>query len=221
MNVPGLSQLIDPSYLLAAAVAALLSLILCIAAFQALFRGRFLLFSLRAAVGGAMLAGAIAVWGIAVGIHGYRALAQEEVAARIAITPLAPQRFEAAVTLADGRTQRYELAGDEVYVDAHILKWRPEASLVGLRTVYELDRITGRYREIDQERSQPRSVHALGEAKPFDLFDLRRRFDFLAPLVDAQYGSATFYPAGRAGEIEVRVSHTGLLVRQAAAAGSR
>jgi hypothetical protein len=221
MNVPGLSQLIDPSYLAAAAVATLLSLILWLAAFQALFRGRFLLFILRAAVGGAMLAAGVAVWGIAVGIQGYRALAEEEVAARIAISPLAPQRFEAAVTVADGRTQRYELAGDEVYVDAHILKWRPEASLVGLRTVYELDRITGRYRDIGEERDRPRTVHALAEAKPFDLFDLRRRFEFLAPLVDAQYGSATFYPAGRASEIEVRVSQTGLLVREASAQAGR
>lgn len=208
------SELIDPTYLLAGAAAALLSGILLAAAFQALIRGRLLLFSARAAVGTAMLAAGVAVWALAYGIQGYRALTREEVAAHISITPAGPQRFEARVTLPDGRQQRFALAGDEIYVDAQILKWKPPVNMLGVHTVYELDRIAGRYRDVAQERDARRTVHTLGSAKAFDLFELRNRYAFLAPLVDAEYGSATFVPATQPKEIEVRVTVSGLIARE-------
>jgi hypothetical protein len=108
----------------------------------------------------------------------------------------------------------YELAGDAVYVDAHILKWHPYANLFGLHTSYELDRLGGRYHGIEQERSGARTIHSLAQHKPVDLFGLRRRHEFLAPLVDAQYGSATFLPVNGAAELELLVSNTGLLLRK-------
>lgn len=211
------SKLLDPSYLAAGAAAALLSAILLLAAVQALVRGRVLVFSLRLVVGTALLAAGIAVWTLAFGIQGYRALTREEVAARISIVPVAAQRFEAEVTLADGRRQRFSLAGDEVYVDAQILKWKPSVNLLGLHTAYELDRIAGRYRDVAQERDAPRTVHSLGAAKPFDLFDLRSRYAVLAPLVDAEYGSATFVPAAQPKEVEIRISTSGLMAREVTA----
>jgi hypothetical protein len=52
------------------------------------------------------------------------------------------------------------------------------------------------------------------------LFGLRRRYEFLAPLLDAEYGSATFIPVTRPAELELRVSTTGLLIREAKPAPS-
>jgi hypothetical protein len=118
----------------------------------------------------------------------------------------------------DGRQSAFALAGDEIYVDARILKWKPIANVFGLHTGYELDRVAGRYRDTEQERSAPRTVYALGEDKPVDLFGLRRRHAFLAPLLDAEYGSATFVPVTQPAELELRVSTTGLLIREAAPA---
>lgn len=207
--------LIDTPTLLIGAGVALLSAVLLLAAFQALMRGRLLLFSVRISVGVAMLAAGVAVWALAFGIEGYRALSREEVAARILITPLAPQRFAAQVTLADGRQQRFELAGDEVYVDAQILKWKPALNLLGVHTIYQLDRIAGRYVDAAQERDGPRTVEPLARSNPYDLFNLRNRYAVLVPLVDAQYGSATFVPATQPAQIEVRVSTSGLMAREA------
>ena len=211
------STLIDATSLLVGAGAALLSAVLLLAAFQALVRGRLLLFSVRISIGMAMLAAGVAVWALALSVQGYRALSREEVAARISITPLAPQRFEAQVTLADGRQERFELAGDEVYVDAQILKWKPALNLLGVHTIYQLDRIAGRYRDAVQERDGARTVQPLARNKPFDLFRLRNRYTVLAPLVDAEYGSATFFAATQPTQIEVRVSTSGLMVREAVA----
>src|SRR6266850_1315211 len=91
------------------------------------------------------------------------------------------------------------------------------ASLLGLSTAYELDRVGGRFRGIEQERSAPRTLHPLGQQKPLDLFDLRKRYTFLAPFLDAEYGSAAFVPVNEPAELELRVSTTGLLIRPAAA----
>lgn len=151
---------------------------------------------------------------ISVGMLGYRALTREEVAARIAVKPAGPQRFLATFKFADGREATYDLAGDEIYVDAHILKWSPYANMIGLHTAYEIDRVAGRYHKIKDEREAMRTVHALGRDKTIDLYALRRRYSILSPLFDAEYGSATFVPVTRPAELELRVSITGLLMRE-------
>jgi hypothetical protein len=151
---------------------------------------------------------------VAIGVQGYQALTRETVAATILVSPSGPQRFDARVRWPDGREASFVIAGDEVYVDAHVLKWKRIANLIGLHTAYELDRIAGRYRSVEQERSGIRTVYPLNAARPLDLFELRSRYVWLAPLVDAEYGSATFVPVGKPMELEVRVSTSGLLLRE-------
>jgi len=151
---------------------------------------------------------------ITVGIRGYRSFTQEALAATVKTEPLGPHHFRATVTLADNSLHMFDLAGDAVYIDAHVLKWRPIGTLLGLETVYELDRIAGRYQAISDERSQQRTVYSLAARKPFDAFDLARRYWLLRPLVDAEYGSATFINAAEPATYEIRVSTTGLLVRR-------
>ena len=107
---------------------------------------------------------------ISVGMMGYRALTREDVAARIVVKPAGPQRFIATFRFADGREATYDLAGDEIYVDAHILKWHSYANMIGLHTAYELDRVAGRYHAIKDEREAMRTVHALSRGKPVDLY---------------------------------------------------
>ena len=161
-----------------------------------------------------VLAVGLLVGTVALGLQGYHALTREELAARISVSPVAPQRFAATLRFADGKVTRFELAGDEIYVDAHVLKWKPVANILGLHTAYELDRISGRYRDIEHERTRDRSLHSLAPERKVDLFELRQRHAFLAPLFDAEYGSGTFVPVRRPAEFEVRVSTTGLLIRE-------
>jgi len=204
----------SPLFLIAVAFG-LLGGVLLVAGAAALARVRLLSFAVRALLGLLLLALGGLFGTVAVGIQGYRALTREDVAARIAVKPAGPQRFTATFRFPDGREAAYDVAGDEIYVDAHILKWHPYANWVGLHTAYELDRVAGRYRDIKDERSAPRTVHALARDRPVDLHALRRRYTFLAPVLDAEYGSATFLPVTRAAEFELRVSTTGLLIREA------
>ena len=153
---------------------------------------------------------------ISVALRGYRAFTHEVLAATIRTEPIGPQQFRATVTLPDGRLHMFNLSGDAVYIDAHILKWRPVANFFGLHTAYELDRIAGRYQTIADEQSREHTVQSLARSKPIDLFTLARKSKLLAPLVDAEYGSATFIGTKRPATFEVTVSTTGLLIRPAA-----
>ena len=201
-----------------ALVFAALGALFLIAALIALFRVRVFGFAVRLLAAVALLALGSLFGAIAIGTQGYRALTREDLAARIVVQPTGAQRFAATVRFADGRESSYDVAGDEIYVDAHILKWRPLANVLGLHTEYELARLAGRYRDIEAERRAPRTVYPLAAERPLDLFSLRQRHTFLAPLVDAQYGSATFVPVAGRAELEVRVSTTGLLMRDVSAA---
>lgn len=201
---------------LLAGVLALLGVFLMLAGIVALLRLR-LIGALTKLLAGALLFTVGLLFGtLALGVYGFRALTNEVVAARIEIQPLGSQRFSARFHFADGGTVRYELAGDEIYVDAQILKWTPWANLLGLHTGYSLDRIAGRYRDVAQERSAPRTVFNLAPERAVDLFALRRKFAQLAQLFDAEYGSASFVPADSARTLELRVSTSGLLIRDAA-----
>lgn len=176
-------------------------------------RRRPLAFTFRGLLALLFLATAALTGMIGIGTLGYLALTKEEVAARVKVEPAGPGRFTAKFRFPDGRAATYVLAGDEIYVDAHILKWKPLGNLLGLHTQYELDRVAGRYRNLEDERTRPRSVFPLGQPKPFDVFTLRQRYGLLEPLLDAEYGSASFVPADRNAEWELRVSTTGLMFR--------
>jgi hypothetical protein len=151
---------------------------------------------------------------LSVSTQGYRALIREEVVASVATRKLADQQFEVRVHFPEGRDTMFVLNGDEFYVDARILKWKPIANVLGLHTDYELDRISGRYVDLEAEQANSRTVYALSEPKPLDLFDLLRRHPFLGWLVDAEYGSGTFIASDDQALFDILVSTTGLLVRK-------
>lgn len=212
------AQLTNSPYFLTASILVLFGIILTIAGFVALLRAQISTFTLKTSLGLLLLFIGTILGMIAFGINGYKTLTREEVAARISVSPLALQRFAATFRFPDGRVTSFILSGDEIYVDAHILKWQPLANLFGLHTAYELDRVGGRYRDIEQERNAERTIHSLSEEKPVNLFDLRQRHTFLSVLLDAKYGSATFVPVLQPTELELKISTTGLLMRELSAA---
>lgn len=207
-------------FFLAGVIFGVLGAVLCVAALVALMRLKPLGFIVRALAAGCLLALGGLLSALAIGIQGYQALTHETLAAKIDVAPVAPKRFNATFRFPDGTERSYELAGDAIYVDAHILKWKPLANFMGLHSAYELDRVGGRYYALEQERTAERSLHTLSQDKPVDLFDLRQRYAFLEPLLDAEYGSASFVPVTGPAHFELRVSTTGLLIRQVPKADS-
>jgi hypothetical protein len=99
-------------------------------------------------------------------------------------------------------------------MDARILKWTPFINLLGLHTVYRLDRVAGRYLSVRDEKVKTRTIYSIdGEMMPWDLFFLRTRCTFLAPILDAQYGSATFAQVEGKNTVRIMVTTSGLIAR--------
>lgn len=204
---------------IAAVALGVIGVALGLAAFAALFSGRLFAFVVRAVFGTFFVVVGGVVGIVALGLEGVQAMTREETAARISVRPTGPQRFETTVRFADGRGEIYDMAGDEIYVDAHILKWTPAMNRFGLHTSYRLDRIGGRYRAIAQENTARRTIYALSPPALIDLVALRQRAPkVMNEFLDAEYGSGTFVPVEQPMELEVKVSTSGLLIRPAAAA---
>ena len=206
--------------LLAIAVVSLFLLLLSVAellaAWHAVRGSRWLGGGIRTLLGVTLLALAALAGTIGVATRGYRALTREDLAATVKTQPLPGQHFRATILLPGGRLAMYEMAGDAFYMDAHIVKWHPWVNLLGLHTAYELDRVTGRYNDVGDERAKPHTVYSLAQPKLFDMVEFVHAVPLLAPLVDARYGSATFTAAGQPAAFAVFVSTTGLLIRPVA-----
>jgi hypothetical protein len=68
---------------------------------------------------------------IVIATAGYRALTYEEIAAVVKTEPTGAKGFTAHFLFSDGHEASYRLAGDALYVDAHILKWKPIVNILG------------------------------------------------------------------------------------------
>ena len=197
------------------AIAALLGVIgvaTAASALRALAGARLFGFAFRAVVALVLLAAGVGLGVAALGLQGMQALTREETVARIKVVPTGAQRYDATVTFADGRVETFDLAGDDIQVDGHIVKWTPLANQLGLHTSYRLDRISGRYRSIEQENTARRTLYLIGAPALIDLVALGRRLP-LAAFFDAEYGSATYVPVNGPAELELEVSTTGFLLR--------
>jgi hypothetical protein len=193
-------------------VFAVLGVLLFILGIQRVWRRRVLMGSLEGLVGLLLLAIAALMAAISINLYTYDRLTHESTVAEISFQEIGPQHFGAHVLLKNN-TKILDLLGDEWQIDARVLKWRGMAVLVGFDTLYRLDRLSGRYRGITQERTAQRTVHSLSEEQGLDIWMIGRRYAHWIPWVDAVYGSATYMPMVDGASYTVSISSTGLLAR--------
>ena len=158
------------------------------------------------AVGGASIL-------LAFSYFGYGRLVDEQPVSQIDFSQTAPGEFVARLMI-DGELDRLlPLRGDEWQMDARVINWKPPATLLGLDPIYQLERLSGRYSDIDDEMSEQRTVHSLSEELTLDVWRVARRFPLLMPGVDAYYGTATYLPMADGARFEVTLTRTALIAR--------
>jgi hypothetical protein len=143
----------------------------------------------------------------------YQRLSYEQPAGELQLSRTGERQFNAVLSYPGGERANFELRGDEWQVDARVLKWRAFANLIGFDTAYRLERIGGRYSNIEDERAQPRTVYALNTAGRVDPWELIHRYHSWVPWMDALYGSATYLPMSDGALYEIKVSQSGLVAR--------
>ena len=145
--------------------------------------------------------------------YSYGRLTAEQVISTIEFRRIAPDTYRARLMIEGQIDQLFELHGDEWQMDARIVNWTPPATILGLEPIYRLERLSGRYSEIERERSEPRTVHALSEEQAIDVWAVARRFPILMPGIDAYYGTATYVPMADGARFEVSLTRDAIVAR--------
>lgn len=143
----------------------------------------------------------------------YQRLSFEQPAGELQLMRIGEREFNAVLSYPSGGRANFALRGDEWQVDARVLKWHAFANMLGFDAAYRLERISGRYSHVEEERSQTRTVYSLNPAQRIDPWDLVHRYHSWVPWMDALYGSATFLPMADGALYEIKVSQSGLVAR--------
>jgi hypothetical protein len=191
----------------------LIGLLFLISAFRNLRRRRILGGMLFGVTALALFLFSACAFLVAANLRTYQRMTAEQSAGRLQFTRIGYHQFNGVFSSPGGEREDFALRGDEWQVDARILKWRAFANLIGFDAAYRLDRISGRYTKIEDERSLPRTVYPLSDPDRVDVWELAHRHQSWVPWFDALYGSATFLPMADGALYEVKVSQSGLLAR--------
>ena len=146
-------------------------------------------------------------------IYSYGQLTAEQTVGLIEFRENAPGEYAARLMIEGESDRLLTLNGDEWQIDARVVSWKPPVSMLGLEPIYQLERLSGRYSDVQREVSEPRTVHALAEVGALDIWKIARRFPILMPGVDAYYGTATYVPMADGARFEVNLSRDALIAR--------
>ncbi len=194
-------------------VLGLLGLTLFILGIRRIWHWKMLSGGIQGISGALLISLALLVASLATNLHTYQRLSHEAPVATLRFEQLGPQYFRAILARPDTAAEIYELHGDEWQLDARTLKWKGFATVLGLDSGYQLERLSGRYRNVQQEGVAPRSAHVLYHSEGIDIWSLARRYPRWLPWVDAVYGSATYMPMTHGASYQVNMSQSGLIAR--------
>ena len=194
-------------------VCALLGLLFFIAAVRRLRRRRVMGGMAHGAAALIFLLAAVCAVLIGTNLRSYQRLSYEQPAGELQLSRVGDRQFDAVLSYPDGERASFPVRGDEWQIDARVLKWHAFANLVGFDAAYRLERISGRYSHVEDERTQPRTVYELHPPGRIDPWELIHRYRSWVPWMDALYGSATFLPMADGALYEIKVSQSGLVAR--------
>jgi hypothetical protein len=147
-------------------------------------------------------------------VYSYKQVLQEQVVATINFDKIEDQHYFAVLADKDGQEQRVELRGDQWQLDARIVKWKGYLSTFGLKPAFRLERLSGRYYDIEQETTAKRTAYTVHNSLyGVDIWRIFNSHPDWVPVIDAVYGSATYLPMKDGALFEISLSNTGLVAR--------
>lgn len=138
-----------------------------------------------------------------------------QVIATLTFDEVANQEFRVELVDAQSEPHNFELLGDQWQLDVKLV------ALTGLGEVgqpsYKLDRLSGRYLSLEQEKHDQRSVHSLSNKQTsVGLWQWFMKNDWL-PLLKASYGTAAFMPMVDGAIYQVKLFQKGVLAEPVSA----
>jgi hypothetical protein len=191
----------------------LLGLLLVGMGIRRMFSRRKLGGSINIMLGMVLVAIAVSSVGILANLYTYHQLSREEPVGSLAFEQYAQREYVAILDTGVGTPRQFTVYGDECQLDARILKWHYFANLIGFDTIYRLDRISGRYRDVAAEKTEERSAYALAEDPGIEIWSIINRFNDFIPWIDAVYGNAVYLPMEQGAVYRITMTNSGLIAR--------
>ncbi len=191
-----------------------LSVLFIVLGIKRFFRGKIISAGIQSLSGISLLLAGLLFLSIATNLYSYDRLTYEKNIAELTFSQLGEQEFRVEITYPNqNKTDVFMVNGDEWQIDARVIKWHGWAQLAGLNAQYRLERISGRYSDINDERQKPRSVYSLEQKDNIDYWKLIHNYEKWLPWIDAHYGSATYLPMADKVTYTVSLTQTGLIAR--------
>lgn len=146
---------------------------------------------------------------LALNLRYYQSLDQLTPVANLKSVRVGPQSWRVTVQANGAAPKSFTLKGDQWQLDARIVRFSGFLSWIGLKPMYQLDRLSGRYVTLEQARDGERTVFDLSHTGWVDIWAIDRKIGL--PFVEARYGSATFMPLKDGATYRVQLSSTGLV----------
>jgi len=200
---------------LLAAILLTISLLLLVMTIHCCRRKQWLRGGLNASLTLGLLMLSVALLLLASNLYGYQRLAYEQHLANIHIKNINKQHYQLTLDIPQQESKQFKILGDDWQIDARVLKWHPYANLLGLDLQYQLERLSGRFTDIAQEKSEQRSVYTLSASNHVDIWQLARHYPDWLPFIDAVYGSAAYVPLSDGAHYQLFATQSGLVIRAA------
>jgi hypothetical protein len=167
------------------------------------------------------LIGLLIISMVVLDIVSYHAKYDGKQVAKVSANNIGPQQFLVLIQEPGKSPVAFEVYGDMWQLDLKLLTWHSGLSLLGLKPLYKLDRLSGRYHSIDDERKLRRSVHQLSSAYDDEEIstDSTPRWGVFnnwlfayqwLPGVESLFGGSTYLPMSEGAEYSVFIYPRGL-----------
>ena len=148
-------------------------------------------------------------------IYTYARLNNEKPIAHLTFTQINTQEFDATIHIDNFCDDKiYKLYGDQWRIDAQFLKWKSWAMLFGIDAMYRIERLSGRYSNVNDENLKQHIAHELKPKSTVDLSKLAVRYEGKFPPVDTAYGSSAYKNMAPNTLYSVYRTQSGILIRE-------
>lgn len=167
-----------------------------------------------------LIAVSIALLFLGAFIQSYTAFTHREFAAMIHCTPVPGTEDTMILELMTRESstvahiRRYRLRGQQWTVEGHILKWDDWLNFLGLKTMYKLTRVRGRYLRADDEMNKPATVYSLVANEEDSRWRWLYEYGARLPFVQAVYGNTVFTFPSETKSFGVYVTTSGFMIAE-------
>jgi hypothetical protein len=112
----------------------------------------------------------------------------------------------------EGTVKYYRVKGQQFVVEGHIVKWENFFVTLGMKPLYKITRLTGRYISVNDEKGKERSVYEIAEESR--IWRWLMCYGEKIPGIDAVYGSSSFKDAVEYKKYTVSVTHNAFVIKE-------